>query len=148
MSTPALVRVERDFAAPCERLFKAWLEPEEARHFLFATADGEIVRCEIDARVGGSFLITDHRGGKDADHHGKFLEINPPRRIAFLFRGPGTSDGDWSKVTLDFAPVSAGCRLTLTHEIPPQWAAYADPVRRGWAMILDSFARHMESANG
>lgn len=148
MNAPALVRIERRFAARCERLFDAWLDPGEARKFLFATPGGEIVRCEIDPRVGGRFLITDRRSGNDADHHGKFLEIDRPRRLAFLFRGPGTSEDEWSKVTLDFVETQSGCKLTLTHEIPPAWASYAEPVRSGWEMILETFAREMERTDG
>ena len=142
------VTVRRDIKASCELVYEAWITPDEASKFLFATEGGTIVRCEIDARVGGRFLITDRRADGDADHHGKFLELDRPRRIAFLFRGPDTEEGEWSTVTIDLVEIPTGCRLTLAHEIPEKWASYAEPVRKGWTMIIDSFARQMETKNG
>jgi len=148
MSAPVTLTLTRDFAAPPEAVFDAWLDPALARQFLFATPDGEIATCEIDAKVGGRFFIVDRRGDELAEHHGRYLEIDRPHRLAFLFRGPGTSEDEWTHVSLAIAPTSDGCTLTLTHEIGPKWAEWKDQVRHGWTMILDREADILEHAHG
>src|SRR5690606_36479772 len=119
-------------SASAERVFDAWLDPEKAGRFLFATPTGEMVRVDIDARVGGKFNITERRDGEDAEHVGEYLEIERPRRLVFNF-------GDnvalpISKVTIEIVPIESGCELTLTHERIP--AEYGQQTTEGWAGIL------------
>lgn len=135
------VRVTRRFRASPERVFDAWLDPAKARAFLFATPAGEIVRVDIDARVGGRFTIVDRRDGVDVEHTGEYLEIARPHRLKFTFRVPKFSSAD-SWVTLDIVAVGGGCELTLTHE--GVLAEYADKTPQGWDMIFDGLAALLE----
>ena len=142
----ATLTVARDIAASPERVFDAWLDPAQARRFLFATPDGEMLTCEIDARVGGEALIVERRGEQEARHHLRFEEIDRPRRLVFQFKaciaGQG-DDGDWTRVTIDIAATDGGARLTLTHE--GVWAGYEDRTRHGWTMILGNLADTVEN---
>ena len=56
------LQVVRRFDASAERVFDAWLDPNTAGKWLFATESGQMVRVEIDPRVGGSFNFTRRDG--------------------------------------------------------------------------------------
>jgi len=138
-TAPIVVRVTRRFEASPERVFDAWLDPARARRFLFATSTGQMVRAEVDARVGGRFNFTDQREGVDVEHIGEYLAIDRPRRLVFTFHTERNST-DLSRVSVEIAPLATGCELTLTHEIDPQWAAFKDRTQAGWTMILGNLA--------
>ncbi|HEX6274289.1 MAG TPA: SRPBCC family protein [Polyangiaceae bacterium] len=125
--------VKHRFNASAERVYDAWFDPEKVRRFLFTTATGEIVRCDMDARVGGRYAIVDRRNGEDILHEGTYLELERPRRIVFTLRVPKYSP-DEDRVTIEIEPREHGCELLLTTETPDEWA---DDTKRGWAMILD-----------
>ena len=134
------VRVSRRIAAAPERVFDAWLDPETARLWLFATPDGVMERCEIDARVGGRFRIDERRGAELASHQGDYLEIARPNRLVFDF---WTSFGEErTRITVAIAPDGDGSLVTLTHE--GVWPDYEDRTRHGWTMVLDGLAKAVE----
>jgi uncharacterized protein YndB with AHSA1/START domain len=142
IDTSGTVRVTRRFDASVERVFDSWLDPEKAGKWLFATPTGQMVRAEIDARVGGSFVFTDRRGGEDVEHVGNYLEIDRPRRLAFSFTVPKYSTLS-TRVTIDLAALPSGCELTLTHEgMLPE---FIDRGRQGWGMLLDALAANLEA---
>lgn len=131
------VVASRSFSVPPARVFAAWLDPTVARKFLFATASGEMVRAEIDARTGGQFCFVDRRAGEEFEHIGTYLEIDQPRRLVFTFAVPKFS-AEETKVAIDIVAADSGCLLTLTHSGVD--ADYANGTEAGWTIILDMLA--------
>ena len=127
------VQVTRYFEASPERVFDAWLDPQKAGQWLFATPSGQMVRVEIDARVGGSFLFVDRRDGEDIEH-GEYIEIPPRARFALSAEVSRQN----TRVSIDIVPEGTGCHLTLTHDdVLPD---YASRTQAGWTGILDKLA--------
>jgi len=145
---PITVRVTRRFSASAEQVFDAWLNPEHVGKWLFATPTGKMVRIEIDARVGGRFVIVERRDGVDAYHSGEYLEINRPRRLAFSF-ALNEQLADAAHVQIDIVSLQQGqqgCELTLTQTLPPKFAEYASRTQQGWTTILETLGRILDQA--
>jgi len=135
--------VSHRFTATPERVFDAWLDPSTAGKWFVATPTGQMVRVEIDARVGGKFVFVDRRDGEDVEHVGEYLEIDRPRRLVFTFAVPKYSSVI-TRVTIDIALTETGCDLTLTHDnVLPEWATQTEA---GWTMILDGLGRTLDRA--
>lgn len=141
--SPVVVRVTRRFDATPERVFDAWLDPATAGRWLFATADGQMQRVQIEARVGGRYAIVERRPNGDAEHFGRYLEIDRPRRLVFtLAMEEDAEQGD--RITVEIAADGDGSLLTLTHEMAPENAEYAKPAESGWTMVLAALARQFD----
>jgi uncharacterized protein YndB with AHSA1/START domain len=140
------LQVKRHFDASPERVFDAWIDPEKASKWLFTTPTSKIVRVEVDARVGGSFVFVDKRGDEEIAHEGKYLEIDRPRRLVFTFAAPKFSS-ESTRVTIEITPTAAGgsggCDLLLTHEgVPAEWASKGE---EGWTTLLEALATTLGS---
>src|SRR5215204_1717661 len=57
------VRIERIIAAPRERVYRAWLEPDLLRQWL-APGSLEMSRAEVEETAGGHFRIWHTSGGE------------------------------------------------------------------------------------
>lgn len=137
-----IVRVSRRFDASPERVFDAWLDPATAGRWLFATPTGQMQRVVIDARVGGVFAIAEQRPEGLAEHFGRYLQIDRPHRLVFLFSdNEAAADGD--RATVDIVPDGDGCELTITHAMAAKYSAYAARTEAGWGTVLASLARHL-----
>ena len=144
MTAPIEIRVEKRLRHPRERVFDAFLDPARVGQWLFHTPAGVMEQTDYDPVVGGSFAIFERRGGGLARHFGRFITIDRPDRIVFDFWTDEATD-EPTRVSVAFADQGDGCRLTLTHDLAPAGAAYADRTSGGWTMILDSLAGMIEA---
>ena len=138
----AELTVTHRYKASAERVFDAFLDPAIARRFLFATPTGEMIVCEIDARVGGRFDLTERRPDMgDVKHVGEYLEIDRPRRLVFTFGVPQFDPG-MTRVEVEIRAVDDGCEATLIQrDTPDEWV---ERTTDGWTKMLASLAGALE----
>jgi two-component system cell cycle response regulator DivK len=138
------VSVTRRFAAPAESVFDAWLIEGGVGEWLFATAEGDMVRVEIEPHVGGRFEIVERRGSEDVLHTGTYEEMARPLRLAFTLQVP-TYSPDMERVTVEIEPeADGGCELTLTQTLSAGAPASAEQIEQGWSAILNALAARIE----
>jgi uncharacterized protein YndB with AHSA1/START domain len=128
---PDPVVVERHVGASPETVFTFFSEP--ARWLQW-----QGVEAELDPRPGGAFRMN-VRG--DGWASGRFLEVEPPRRIIFTWGweldGSPLPPGS-SVVEVELIPADGGTLVRLTHRnLPPDEVATH---QAGWSHYLDRLA--------
>ena len=100
------ITMTREFDAPPERVFRAWVDPE-----LFVQWIGPRsleTRVEHwDARTGGSWRYTSEREDLKESFYGSFHEVRAPERLVQTFTWEGAPDGV-SLETLTFESLEDG----------------------------------------
>jgi uncharacterized protein YndB with AHSA1/START domain len=131
-----IVRVERWMPAPPNRVFEAWLDPGSMARWLSPTGHAVVAS---DPRPGGRFRIVMIGEDTQIEHVGRYLELEPGRRLRFTWSSPYTG-GD-SLVTVELEAASDGTRLTLVHERLPE--EHREPHAGGWGRMLDLLAAEL-----
>ncbi|SOC41535.1 SRPBCC family protein [Ureibacillus acetophenoni] len=157
ISTTTLT-MKREFNVQPERVFDAWLNPLMMKKWFF-TLEGTNKVAQNDARVGGTWEIVDHRGGKDYRAVGEYLEIDPPNKIVFTFKMPQFSELQ-DIITVELKETSAGCEMTFTQlihvEEEENWTAadlekalgeYHDGSEHGWNLMFMGLKELVETGS-
>ena len=141
-ASPIEVRLTRYFEASPERVFDAWLVPRTLGQWMFGprVRNENVVRLDVDPRVGGNFSLKVERNGEIVDHVGQYLDIERPHRLVFTWAVKGDSDDAPSQVWIDIAASSSGSVLTLVHTMDAKWGDYAQRTQDGWNTMLDALA--------
>ncbi len=133
--TDLTVQINKIIEAPIEKVFDAWLDPKTLSKFILPMPGMEEPWVENEAREGGGFTIMMKVGEDKTPHTGTYLEIDRPKKLAFTWESPASTDD--SVVTLNFTEVSDNkTKIELTH------IRFIDEERRsnhegGWSNILN-----------
>ena len=132
-----VAEVRRVLPATAEEVFAAWTAPDLMARWLSPVGHAEV---EVDLRVGGRFRVTMVGEDRRIEHTGAYLEVAPPRRLAFTWASPYTGP-EPSVVTVELRPADQGTELVLTHERLPE--GQAEPHTGGWGRMLDRLAEEV-----
>jgi uncharacterized protein YndB with AHSA1/START domain len=107
------VRIVRDFDAPPDRVFRAWVDPDLIVQWL-GPKDTTMRIDGWEARTGGGYRYAAERDGQEiAAFYGSFHEVRPASRLVQTFTYEGVPDGV-SLDTTTFEEVEPGrTRVTV-----------------------------------
>ena len=138
-----VLRLNRRFAAPRERVFRAFTDVAELQKW-WGPEGFACPVAELDARPGGKFRLEMHSptGGIHVVF-GEYREVNEPERLVYTFAWED-SDGPETLVTLDFVDHGAETELTLTHSLFADREA-RDNHNQGWASSFNDLESYLAS---
>ncbi|MBI1878583.1 MAG: SRPBCC domain-containing protein [Chloroflexi bacterium] len=142
------IYLKRTFAAPREKVFRAWTEPERLKKW-FAPAGCSAPSAEIELWVGGKYRVGMQFPHEDIFYvSGTYREIEPPARLVFTWRWekPEKDFGE-TLVTIEFHDRGNSTEVVLTHERFPTPEIY-EQHNQGWNSILDKLAGVIEGKEG
>ena len=135
------VLITRTFDAPRERVFKAWIDPEEvAAWYGPAHFDTPRERIHIDARVGGRYELTMVRrdGGGEFTIGYEILELVEPELLVLRSDPmPGMGMHDPTITRMELHDHGGRTRMTLTDGPYPTGGGHAEA---GWNAAFDKLA--------
>ena len=87
------IRIIRDFDAPPDRVFRAWVEPELVKQWL-GPKSTEMRIDKWNAHTGGNYRYAALQDGEEvAAFYGSFHEVRPNERLVQTFTWEGMPDG-------------------------------------------------------
>jgi uncharacterized protein YndB with AHSA1/START domain len=141
MTPPFELTLTRTIPAPRKEVFEAWLSPEALERFMCPAEGMTVPKVEVDARVGGSFLIVMAVGGKEIPHRGEYKTIDRYKRLAFTWLSVHTVPG--SLVTIDFREKSPNETEVTLHHVGLSSEETRKSHEGGWGAILQKLGAYV-----
>lgn len=128
------LEIRRMLPAPPERVFAAWTDASRLARWMSPVGHA---RVDANPRPGGRLRVVMVGDGREIEHVGEYVEVEPPHRLSFTWSSPYTGS-EPSLVTVDLVPADGGTQLTLRHERLPDGAAASHG--DGWGSMLERLA--------
>ncbi len=132
------VKIQADVAAPVQKVWEFWNEPQHITQWNCASDDWHSPRAENDLREGGSFSIRMEAkdGSFGFDFGGIYDVVRKEEYIEYTM-----SDG--RKVTVTFK--AEGNSTHIDENFEPETSNPVEMQRQGWQAILDNFRKYAEA---
>ena len=135
-SQPHNTTIEYSLKAAPDAVYRAWTE----RFDLWFAAPGSVLMTpEVDVPF---FFETDYQGRR-APHYGRFLHLEPARRVELVWVTSGT-DGFETVVSVELEAENEGTHLRLTHAGFPN-KELRDRHEQAWPQVLAQFDERVAS---
>jgi uncharacterized protein YndB with AHSA1/START domain len=137
------LELRRTFAAPRERVFRAWTDARELALWFHPTTDHTTVITRLDLKVGGNYSVEmHHKSGTVRKLSGSYQQIKPPEKLAFTWRWSTDPPGQETLVCLEFVEHGEGTEVILSHGQFPD-ADTRDLHNRGWNGCLEQLQAYL-----
>ena len=136
-----VLRIERAFPAPIERVFEAWTSDEVLRRWLHGMRGWETPTADVDLRVGGTIRIVmrDPSDGTLAGATGEYQVVEPPRLLVFTWLWDHHPD-EPQLIELEFSERDGRTTVLMTNSAIPTDGQLTDQ-ERGWRVCYDNLER-------
>lgn len=136
----APITVQASIAAPLQKVWDCWTEPEHITQWNQASEDWHCPKASNDPRTGGKFSSTmaAKDGSMSFDFEGVYDEVIPGELIRYTM-------ADGRAVSISFED-NDGVTL-VTEAFDPESMHSEELQRAGWQSIMDSFKRYVEAVN-
>ncbi len=138
------LQIIRTFAAPRERVFRAWTDAREFALWFHCTAEYTTIISELNLKVGGTYnLEMRHKGGSVDRLSGTYRRIKPPEKLEFTWRWDTDPPGQESLVSLEFVDLGNATEVVLSHGQFPN-AEIRVKHNEGWNGTLDQLVAYLK----
>lgn len=133
------ITVQTQVAAPIEKVWDAYINPEDVKQWNTASPDWHTPSATADFREGGEFTFRMEAkdGSMGFDFAGVYTRIVVHKLIEYTF-------GD-REAKVEFNPEEKG--VTVRLEFDPDKQYPIEHQKNGWQAILDNFASFVEARN-
>jgi uncharacterized protein YndB with AHSA1/START domain len=111
------LEVNRTFAAPRDRVYRAWTDARHFAQWFHPSEDYKTVITRLDLRAGGKYSVEMHH--KEGNIHrmwGTYEEVRPPEKLTFTWRWSEDESIPDTLVTVLFKDLGGSTEVCLTHE--------------------------------
>ena len=131
------ITVEVTVAAPIEKVWDAYVTPEDIVQWNAASDDWHTTSSTVDLRPGGKFSsrMEAKDGSFGFDFEGEYTNIVTHELIEYAF-GDRTAE-------IRFAEANDGVKVTV--EFAAEEENSTEDQKGGWQAILNNFKRHVEA---